>query len=280
MQIQSVYLKTEITTETPDFGTNETKINLYHNIGMRRIWRWKTRADDPKHDLSNIGMCGCQNNLVTGVNDVTNDRGFRMNSYWNYTYTNYSFQIHWGSEQKSQKLCHCPNTYWLILIYLFNYVMSISVKWFWPFQNQQWIQFRQIPSLCKWSLYKEPIKSLSGREGIVGRLTSHRISDFYRKYWLSEKLSVMGITQGVQVDIATRPECSQNWEQVFVECDTTGLWQDQRISKDRDEQKGQMVRHKNFFFFFTLPERNIKSRCIVSLIFKTFIVACPNLDTC
>lgn len=40
----------------------------------------------------------------------------------------------------------------------------------------------------------------------------------------------MGITQGVQVDIATRSECSQNWDQVFVECDTTGFCQDQRIS--------------------------------------------------
>lgn len=47
----------------------------------------------------------------------------------------------------------------------------------------------------------------------------------------------MTITQRAQVDIATRPECSQNWDQVFVECDTTGFWQARGISKDRDGQK-------------------------------------------
>lgn len=48
----------------------------------------------------------------------------------------------------------------------------------------------------------------------------------------------MGITQPAEVDIETRPECSQNWEQVFVECDTTEFWQERGISKDRDRQKG------------------------------------------
>ncbi|KAF5893552.1 Crotonobetainyl-CoA reductase [Clarias magur] len=48
----------------------------------------------------------------------------------------------------------------------------------------------------------------------------------------------MGITQPAEVDIETRPECSQNWEQVFVECDTTGFWQERGISKDGDGQKG------------------------------------------
>ena len=34
--------------------TDETKINLYHNDGKRRVWRREGTAQDPKHTTSSV----------------------------------------------------------------------------------------------------------------------------------------------------------------------------------------------------------------------------------
>ena len=71
--------------------TDETKINLYQTDGKKKVWRRLGMAHDPKHTTSSVKHGGgsvmawaCMASNGTGslvfIDDVTKDRGSRMNS--------------------------------------------------------------------------------------------------------------------------------------------------------------------------------------------------------
>ena len=70
---------------------NETKINLYHSDGKRRVWRRKGTAHDPKHTTSSVKhgdgsvmawacMAASGTGSLVFIDDITADKSNRMNS--------------------------------------------------------------------------------------------------------------------------------------------------------------------------------------------------------